>query len=52
VEKYKSYYDWQQSLKWKQVPKNQTTDNDKNSLGIDDSEFKRYLKKWKRKNLS
>jgi len=47
VEKSKSYYDWQQSLKWKKKSERKKP----NSLGIDDSGFKQYLKKWKRKNL-
>jgi len=51
VERSKSYYDWQQSLKWKQTPKNQKTDANTNSLGINDLEFKKYLKKWKQVNL-
>jgi hypothetical protein len=47
VEKPKSYYDWQQSLKWKRKFENKKP----NSLGIDDSEFKKYLNKWKKKNM-
>ncbi|MHA1988614.1 MAG: hypothetical protein ACW98D_18430 [Promethearchaeota archaeon] len=47
VEKPKSYYDWQQSLKWKKKSEGKKS----NSLGIDDSEFKKYLNKWKQKNL-
>ena len=51
VERPKSYYDWQQSLKWKQLSKEQLNLKKINSLGIDDFEFKQYLKKWKKKNI-
>ncbi len=51
VERPKSYYDWQQSLKSKGVTGKKSNNDKTNSLGIDDSEFKQYLKKWKRKNL-
>ena len=51
MEKPKSYYDWQQSLRPKRVATKKSNDGRTNSLGIDDTAFKYYVKKWKRKNL-
>jgi len=54
VEKAKSFYDWEQKFRAKSPshPKKDIKQNKKiNSLGIEESEFWRFLKKWKKKNL-
>jgi hypothetical protein len=44
-----SYYDW--SLGFKKSVRNETFQSDTNSLGINESDFKAYMKKWKQNNL-
>jgi hypothetical protein len=44
-----SYYDW--SLGFKKFPSKPEAKNNKNSIGIDEDEFKNYLRKWKEKYL-
>jgi len=45
-----SYYDW--SLGFKKYSSKIESDSTKNSLGLDENEFREYLNKWKEKNLN
>ncbi|MFW9895697.1 MAG: hypothetical protein ACFFD7_07825 [Candidatus Thorarchaeota archaeon] len=47
-----SYYDWKQSFK--NIPEvEQKSEKEKvNSLGVSETKFKDFVKKWKNKNLS
>jgi hypothetical protein len=45
-----SYYDW--SLGFKKFPSESKLKIKKNSLGLDENDFKEYLSKWKEKNLN
>jgi len=54
VEKPKSFYDWEQKFRAKSPshPKKGTKRNNKlNSLGIEESECRKFIKQWKKKNL-
>jgi len=47
-----SYYDWQKSFRNKPKSDNVLYQEDSNSLGISENNFKDFIKKWKEKNLS
>ncbi len=47
-----SYYDWKQSFKDNSEPEKQSDKEKINSLGVSDTYFKGFLKKWKEKNFS
>ena len=47
-----SYYDWQQSFNDKSKSDNAQNQDDSNSLGISENNFKDFIKKWREKNLN
>ena len=47
-----SYYDWELSFKNKSEKDQIKKTDDINSLGISDNNFKNFMKKWKKVNLS
>ena len=47
-----SYYDWELSFKNKNESKNLLKDDSLNGIGMPDSSFKDFMKKWKKENLS
>jgi len=47
-----SYYDWELSFKKKSEEELNLKENDINSLGISDHNFKDFIKKWKKVNIS
>ena len=54
MEKSVSYFDWEQKFRKKTIKSALPKDNENklNSLGIPVDEFKSFLKKWSKKNLS
>jgi hypothetical protein len=51
MEKPHSYYDWEIQFNLKKKGKNLKKEKRKNSLGIENYQFKEFLEKWKKKNL-
>lgn len=47
-----SYYDWQQSFGDKSKSNKLLNHKITNSLGISESKFKDFIKKWKEKNFT
>ncbi len=47
-----SYYDWKQSFRNNTELEKQSEKEDINSLGVSETFFKDFLKKWKNKNFS
>jgi hypothetical protein len=47
-----SYYDWELSFKNKSESDNTLEKDNFNSLGMPDSNFKNFMKKWKEKNFT
>jgi len=47
-----SYYDWQQSFRAKIKSDKITNQDNTNSLGISENNFKDFIKKWREKNLN
>ena len=47
-----SYYDWNQSFKINSELEKESDKKRINSLGVSDTYFKDFLKKWKDKNFS
>ena len=45
-----SYYDW--SLGFKKFPSKVEDKKATNSIGLDEREFRDFLKKWKKQNLN
>ncbi|MHA2282047.1 MAG: hypothetical protein ACXAC5_14485 [Promethearchaeota archaeon] len=46
-----SYYDWKQSFKNNSELDKQSDKEEINSLGVSDTYFKNFVKKWKDNNL-
>ena len=47
-----SYYDWQQSFRDKTMSDKILNQDNTNSLGISENNFKDFIKKWEKKNLN
>ncbi|MFW9821564.1 MAG: hypothetical protein ACFFE4_01430 [Candidatus Thorarchaeota archaeon] len=47
-----SYYDWKQSFRNKPELDKKSEKDSYNSIGVSDTSFKDFIKKWKDKNLS
>ena len=47
-----SYYDWQQSFRDKFNSDKILNQDNTNSLGISENNFKDFIKKWREKNLN
>ncbi|MFX1259608.1 MAG: hypothetical protein ACFFAN_17275 [Promethearchaeota archaeon] len=47
-----SYYDWELNFNKKGLNQKSNNKKDINSLGIPDNEFKDFMRKWKKKNLT
>ena len=47
-----SYYDWKQSFKNNSELEKQSDNEGFNSLGVSETSFKDFIKKWKDKNLA
>ncbi|MCK4780955.1 MAG: hypothetical protein KAT57_12225 [Candidatus Lokiarchaeota archaeon] len=47
-----SYYDWQQSFRDKTKSDKILYQDNTNSLGISENNFKDFIKKWREKNLN
>jgi hypothetical protein len=47
-----SYYDWKQSFKNNTELEEQSEKENLNSLGVSETYFKDFLKKWKDRNFS
>ena len=47
-----SYYDWQQSFRDKFKSDKILNQDNTNSLGISENNFKDFIKKWREKNLN
>ncbi|NVM35541.1 MAG: hypothetical protein HWN81_08085 [Candidatus Lokiarchaeota archaeon] len=47
-----SYYDWQQSFRDKTKSYQTLNQDNTNSLGISEINFKDFIKKWREKNLN
>lgn len=47
-----SYFDWKLNFKKENQSTNKNKDKTKASLGFSEGDFKEYLKKWKKDNLS
>ena len=47
-----SYYDWQQSFRDKIKSDKIPNQDNTNSLGISENNFKDFIKKWREKNLN
>jgi hypothetical protein len=46
-----SFYDWSLSLKHKSDNEQEIQEENVNSLGITEDNFKNFMKKWKEKNM-
>ena len=51
MEKPQSYYEWQSQYNLKKKGKKTKEENAKNSLGIEDYQFAKFVENWKKKNL-
>ncbi len=51
MEKPQSYYDWKVQFNLKKKGKIFKKEKRKNSLGIEDYQFEKFLENWKKKNL-
>jgi hypothetical protein len=51
MEKPQSYYDWQVQYNSKKKGKKAKIERNKNSLGIENSQFEKFVENWKKKNL-
>lgn len=51
MEKPQSYYEWQLQYNSKRSGKNTKREKKKNSLGIEDYKFEKFMESWKKKNL-
>lgn len=47
-----SYYDWQQSFRDKPKSDKLLNQESTNSLGLSETNFKNFMKKWKKENLN
>jgi len=47
-----SYYDWQQSFRDKNKSDKILNQDNINSLGISENNFKNFVKKWKKENFN
>ncbi|MFW9899094.1 MAG: hypothetical protein ACFFDO_07525 [Candidatus Thorarchaeota archaeon] len=47
-----SYYDWELSFKYKNESKKNLKNGNFNAIGISDRNFKYFMNKWKKENLS
>ena len=51
MEKPQSYYEWQLQYNSKKKGKSTKREKKKNSLGIEDFQFEKFVESWKKKNL-
>ncbi|MFX0030535.1 MAG: hypothetical protein ACFE8B_15090 [Candidatus Hermodarchaeota archaeon] len=51
MEKPQSYYEWQLQYNSKKKGKSIKRERNKNSLGIEDYQFEKFVEEWKKKNF-